>query len=76
VARRLSRIVCRMTTHDWWAVAYPPARRWECHRCGRIVEEAPSTRLAPAKRPASLIEPDRSQATGPGAEEADRSRSS
>jgi hypothetical protein len=33
------RLVCRFFSHDWWALAYPPARRWECHRCGAMVEE-------------------------------------
>jgi hypothetical protein len=43
VPRLFDRIVCRYSSHDWWALAYPPARRWECHRCGAIVEEVPST---------------------------------
>lgn len=42
VSRWFDRIVCRYATHDWWALAYPPARRWECRRCGVIVEEAPT----------------------------------
>jgi hypothetical protein len=42
VPKATSRLICRYTTHDWWALAYPPARRWECRRCGKIVEEAPS----------------------------------
>jgi hypothetical protein len=42
VPRFLDRVVCRYSSHDWWALAYPPARRWECRRCGSIVEEAPS----------------------------------
>jgi hypothetical protein len=37
------RLVCRFSAHDWWALAYPPARRWECHRCGVIVEDAPTS---------------------------------
>jgi hypothetical protein len=37
--RWAKRLVCRYFSHDWWALAYPPARRWECHRCGAIVEE-------------------------------------
>jgi hypothetical protein len=36
-------LVCRFSSHDWWALAYPPARRWECHRCGVIVEDAPTS---------------------------------
>ena len=43
VHRLLDRVVCRYSTHDWWALAYPPARRWECRRCGLIAEEAPSS---------------------------------
>jgi hypothetical protein len=43
VRRLLDRVVCRYSTHDWWALAYPPARRWECRRCGLIAEEAPSS---------------------------------
>ncbi len=43
VARLLDRVVCRYASHDWWALAYPPARRWECRRCGAIVEETPSS---------------------------------
>jgi hypothetical protein len=39
---RLKRLVCKYSSHDWWALAYPPARRWECRRCGLLVEEAPS----------------------------------
>lgn len=38
------RLVCRYASHDWWSLAYPPARRWECRRCGVIVEEAPISR--------------------------------
>jgi hypothetical protein len=50
VPRFLDRVVCRYSSHDWWALAYPPARRWECRRCGSIVEEAPS--LLPDRRKA------------------------
>jgi len=39
----LDRLVCRYASHDWWSLAYPPARRWECRRCGVIVEEAPTS---------------------------------
>jgi hypothetical protein len=39
---RFKRLVCKYSSHDWWALAYPPARRWECRRCGFLVEEAPS----------------------------------
>ena len=53
VTRRLRGFVCRHTTHDWFALAYPPARRWECLRCGVIVEE-PST-VVPAPRPAPRV---------------------
>lgn len=44
VPRFLDRVVCRYSSHDWWALAYPPTRRWECHRCGAIVEETTSAR--------------------------------
>ena len=43
VSRWLGQLVCRHAAHDWWALAYPPARRWECRRCGQIVEEAPTS---------------------------------
>jgi hypothetical protein len=39
---RLKSLVCKYSSHDWWALAYPPARRSECRRCGYLVEEAPS----------------------------------
>lgn len=39
VTRRLHSLMCRYSSHDWFALAYPPARRWECLRCGVIVEE-------------------------------------
>ena len=42
VPRLLDRVVCRYSSHDWWALAYPPARRWECRRCGTIVEDTTS----------------------------------
>lgn len=41
MGRRLNALVCRLSVHDLWAVSYPPARRWECRRCGAILEEAP-----------------------------------
>lgn len=34
----MKRWLCILTAHDWFALAYPPARRWECLRCGKIVE--------------------------------------
>lgn len=40
LSRWFERLVCRYGSHDWWSLAYPPARRWECLRCGLIVEEA------------------------------------
>jgi hypothetical protein len=40
VSRWFERQVCRYGSHDWWSLAYPPARRWECRRCHLIVEEA------------------------------------
>ena len=42
VSRIMDRVVCRYSSHDWWALTYPPARRWECHRCGAIAEETTS----------------------------------
>jgi hypothetical protein len=45
-----NRQVCRLSSHDFWALAYPPARRWECHRCGVIVEDAPTHALLPERR--------------------------
>lgn len=38
-------LICRLIGHDVWALAYPPARRWECHRCHLIHEEAPTATL-------------------------------
>lgn len=43
VPSALDRAICRFASHDWWALSYPPARRWECHRCGTIMEEAPTS---------------------------------
>ena len=60
--RRWARqFVCRHAVHDWWALAYPPARRWECHRCGVIMEEAARTDLYRAE-PATPHEHDTSRA--------------
>jgi hypothetical protein len=53
VTRRFHSIICRYSTHDWFALAYPPARRWECLRCGVIVEEAAAA--APARRPVPRV---------------------
>jgi hypothetical protein len=39
VTGRFHSLICRYASHDWFALAYPPARRWECLRCGVIVEE-------------------------------------
>jgi hypothetical protein len=64
VHRWFDRLVCRYGSHDWWSLAYPPARRWECLRCGVIVEEAssalPDRRRAPrdTTRPAAGPHPD------------------
>jgi hypothetical protein len=58
-----NRLVCRYAAHDWWALAYPPARRWECRRCGRIIEEAPI--LTPDRRRQPRT-PTKSNHTGPG----------
>src|SRR5258708_34287369 len=44
VSRWFERLVCRYGSHDWWSLAYPPARRWECRRCGLILEEAPTSK--------------------------------
>lgn len=49
VTRWFERQICRYGSHDWWSLAYPPARRWECRRCGLIVEEA-STSLPDRRR--------------------------
>ena len=43
VPSAFNRAVCRFASHDWWALSYPPARRWECHRCGSIVEDVPTS---------------------------------
>lgn len=51
VSRMYHRVVCRYTTHDWWALAYPPARRWECRRCGRIVEETSTAKPDRRRQP-------------------------
>jgi hypothetical protein len=50
VPQGFKKYICRLTSHDWWALAYPPARRWECHRCGVIVEEAPAPLPEPSRR--------------------------
>ena len=34
--------LCILTAHDWHALAYPPARRWECMRCHQIIEDQPT----------------------------------
>lgn len=67
VHRLLDRVVCRYSTHDWWALAYPPARRWECRRCGLIAEEAPSSlpeRRRVRPRPDEERQRSQSQLTG------------
>lgn len=51
VPQSLKQYICRLTSHDWWALAYPPARRWECHRCGVIIEDAPSPLADPSRVP-------------------------
>jgi hypothetical protein len=43
VPQWFERLICRYASHDWWSLAYPPARRWECRRCGVIVEETPTS---------------------------------
>lgn len=50
----MKRLVCRLTVHDWWALGYPPARRWECHRCGCIREEPARTVELPTLQQGSL----------------------
>lgn len=36
----VGRLVCRITdTHNWYALNYPPAGRWECERCGALHED-------------------------------------
>jgi hypothetical protein len=57
VAGRFPNLICRYSTHDWFALAYPPARRWECLRCGVIREEAPS--FVPNPRPVPRVAPKR-----------------
>ena len=70
--RWAKRLVCRYSSHDWWALAYPPARRWECHRCGAIVEEA-ATGIA--RPPIPLVHKPSAAGYGrPGAEEASDTR--
>ncbi len=56
--------VCRHASHDWWALAYPPARRWECHRCGSIVEEAAQSDAGQAE-PVRRAERETTRARGP-----------
>jgi len=61
VSRWFDRLVCRYATHDWWSLAYPPARRWECRRCGTIVEEAPTSTPDRRRTPRDKTKP----ASGP-----------
>jgi len=42
---KIKKVLCRVVGHDLWALAYPPARRWECHRCTQIFEEASTIKL-------------------------------
>ena len=42
----MRRLLCILTAHDWHALAYPPARRWECARCHQIIEDQPTEGLA------------------------------
>jgi len=43
----VKRLLCALTAHGWFALAYPPARRWECTRCHLIIEDRPTGGLAP-----------------------------
>ena len=45
-AAMVKRLMCILTAHDWHALAYPPARRWECMRCHQIIEDQPTEGLA------------------------------
>lgn len=65
VRQRLSRAMCRLSAHDWWAVAYPPARRWQCHRCGAIAEDAPTLELERVRGQASNHGVDQSEGSRP-----------
>ena len=42
----VKRLMCALTAHDWYSLAYPPARRWECMRCHQIIEDQPTEGLA------------------------------
>jgi hypothetical protein len=64
VPQGLKKYVCRLTSHDWWALAYPPARRWECHRCGVIVEDAPSPLPDPSRVPRTGLKRENRQTPG------------
>ncbi len=61
VSRWFERLVCRYGSHDWWSLAYPPARRWECRRCGLILEEASTSKPDRRSTPRDKTRP----ATGP-----------
>lgn len=50
VSHWCNRLICRLSSHDLWVLAYPPARRSECHRCGLIVEDVPTHLLKPERR--------------------------
>jgi hypothetical protein len=51
----LQRTVCNLVSHDMFALAYPPARRWECTRCGLIVEDAPTSKADRRRFPRETI---------------------
>ena len=64
VPRWFERLVCRYGSHDWWSLAYPPARRWECRRCGLIVEESSTSKPDRRATPRDKTRP----TTGPNLE--------
>jgi hypothetical protein len=64
VSRRFRRLICRYSAHDWYALAYPPARRSECLRCGMIVEEVPFAGSEHGRQP--RVESDRADRPTPG----------
>jgi len=45
VIKLMERAICSCVSHDLWALSYPPARRWECHRCGLIIEDVSTAQM-------------------------------
>ncbi len=55
MATMVQKAVCSLASHDLFALAYPPARRWECTRCGVILEDAPTSKADRRRFPRETI---------------------